>query len=452
MSERRSIEVSADTVDEAIQRGLAELGVNPWDVMVEVVDEPSVGMFGTPPRLAKVRLQMLRAAPPATPPLPRLAQPDAEAARRQQQRPSNEQRPYQPRNVDSKPTGSDFGRGEYSNRAGGDQRPGRDNRGPNRENRGGRDNRAAGGRDARGGRGGRDNRGGRPGQDSRRPVSRLLDSELMRQQSKFDDDSMYEDLEHEGESLFAGYAPVEEAEYDTDVAAARELLVEVLKAMDIRGSVMVSRVDATQGGGPWILNVQGQGRQINALIGRRGDTLAALQYLVRLMVSHKLQHRVNLIVDVDGYKARRAERLRSLAARMAEQAISEGRTVVLEPMPPHERRLIHIALRAHPNVSTKSIGEGENRKVTIVPDQDAVARAPIDAAAADAEDEAAIDALLGITDEPVADVEVEMADESVEAFESDLSEAPVDSLEFDASEAPADDYDEDPDDESLRGG
>lgn len=367
MSERRSIEVSADTVDEAIQRGLAELGVNPWDVMVEVVDEPSVGMFGTPPRMAKVRLQLLRAAPAAPPPLPRLAQPDAEAARRQQQRPSNEQRPYQPRNVESRPTGSDFGRGEFTNRSTGENRTGggRDNRSGNRG--GQRDNRG-GNRDARGNRGGRDNRGARGG--DRRPVSRLLDSEMMRQQSRFDDDSMYEDLEHEGESLFAGYTPVEESDYDADVASARELLVEVLRAMDISGSVQVSRVDASQGGGPWILNVQGQGRQINALIGRRGDTLAALQYLVRLMVSHKLQHRVNLIVDVDGYKARRAERLRNLAARMAEQAISEGRTVVLEPMPPHERRLIHIALRAHTSVSTKSIGEGENRKVTIVPNKD----------------------------------------------------------------------------------
>lgn len=365
MSERRSIEVSADTVDEAIKRGLAELGVNPWDVMVEVVDEPSVGMFGTPPRMAKVRLQLLRAAPAAPPPsLPRLAQPDAEAARRQQQRPSNEQRPYQPRNVESRPTGSDFGRGEFSNRSAGENRAGgqRDNRTGNRDQRSGRGDNRGGSRDQRGP---RDARGGRGG--DRAPVSRLLDSELMRQQSRFDDDSMYEDLEHEGESLFAGYLPVEEADYDADVASARELLVEVLRAMDISGSVQVSRVDTTQGGGPWILNVQGQGRQINALIGRRGDTLAALQYLVRLMVSHKLQHRVNLIVDVDGYKARRAERLRSLAARMAEQALSEGRTVVLEPMPPHERRLIHIALRAHTSVSTKSIGEGENRKVTIVP-------------------------------------------------------------------------------------
>lgn len=392
MSERRSIEVSADTIDEAIQRGLAELGVNSWDVMVEVVDEPSVGMFGTPPRLAKVRLQLLRVAPAAPPPpvLPRLAQPDAEAARRQQQRPANEQPAYQPRNAEGKPTGSDFGRGEYSNRSSG-SRDNRDSRGgAPRDNRGGRGDNRGGSRDNRGPRG--DRGGGRGGDQNRRPVSRLLDSELMRQQSKFDDDSMYEDLEHEGESLFAGYTAVEEADYDTDVSTARELLVEVLKAMDIRGSVQVSRVDAAQGGGPWILNVQGQGRQINALIGRRGDTLAALQYLVRLMVSHKIQHRVNLIVDVDGYKARRAERLRNLASRMAEQAITEQRTVILEPMPPHERRLIHIALRAHPQVSTKSIGEGENRKVTIVPNKDVAPLNPADGDdAADALDEAGED-------------------------------------------------------------
>ncbi|GIK28520.1 MAG: Jag N-terminal domain-containing protein [Chloroflexi bacterium] len=341
MSERRSIEISADTVDEAIQRGLAELGVNPWDVMVEVVEEPTLGLFGSPPRQAKVRLQLLRVGPTSPPPsFPRLAQPDAEAARRQQS--GNRQQ------------GGGRGGQDRSSYSGGQQRR-EGQRGDRPQNRGDRGD--------RGGRGGR----GRGDRD-RRPVSRLLDSEMVRRQtSAFDDDSLYDDLEAEGESLFAGYTPVEESDYDADVAAAREMLVDVLKAMDISGSVQVSRVDASQGGGPWILNVQGQGRQINALIGRRGDTLAALQYILRLMVSHRLQHRVNLIVDVDGYKARRAERLRSLAARMAEQAISEARTVVLEPMPAHERRLIHIALRSHPQVETKSIGEGDNRKVTIVP-------------------------------------------------------------------------------------
>ena len=99
----------------------------------------------------------------------------------------------------------------------------------------------------------------------------------------------------------------------------------------------------------------------------------------------------SLIVDVDGYKARRAERLRNLASRMAEQAITEQRTVVLEPMPPHERRLIHIALRAHPQVSTKSIGEGENRKVTIVPNKDVAPLNLADDESAEALDEAGED-------------------------------------------------------------
>ena len=187
--------------------------------------------------------------------------------------------------------------------------------------------------------------------------------------SQFDDDSLFDDLEDETASLFSGYTTIEESDYDADVTMAREMLVQILTLMKVPASVQVSRVDAVQGGGPWILNVQGQGR-ISSLIGRRGDTLSSLQYLLRLMVSHKLQHRVNLILDVDGYKAKRAERLRTLATRMADQAIAEGRTVVMEPMPPHERRLIHIALRANPAVTTKSIGEGDSRKVTIVPAKD----------------------------------------------------------------------------------
>ncbi|MCU0475637.1 MAG: Jag N-terminal domain-containing protein [Anaerolineae bacterium] len=397
-TERRSIEITADTVDEAIQQGLRDLGVQPWDVMVEVVEEPSVGLFGTPPRKARVRLQLLRTGPTSPPPttLPRLAQPDAEARRMQQgtspsrygqpERRDNERRDYsQPPRRDSTAGGAGTSRPERTDRP---QRPDR----PERSDAGGQrrdNNRPAGERRTgerpsgeRGGdnRAGRDNRGGQNRRDNRdprdrnRPVSRLLDQAMgggqRPPQNPFDDDLLYDDLEDEAASLFTGYTTVEEADYDPDVATARELLVELLRHLDVSASVQVSRVDAAQGGGPWILNVQGQGRT-TSLIGRRGDTLNALQYLLRLMVSHKLQHRINLILDVDGYKAKRAERLRALANKMANQALSEGRTIVMEPMPPHERRLVHIALRAHPHVTTKSIGEGEGRKVTIVPNKDA---------------------------------------------------------------------------------
>jgi spoIIIJ-associated protein len=116
---------------------------------------------------------------------------------------------------------------------------------------------------------------------------------------------------------------------------------------------------------PMVLNITGQ--DLGVLIGRRGETLRTLQYLVRLMVSHRLKHWTNLVVDVEHYRVRRRQTLEKLALRVADQVAKEGRTQALEPMPAYERRLVHIALRKHSHVTTQSVGEGERRKVTIVP-------------------------------------------------------------------------------------
>jgi spoIIIJ-associated protein len=86
-----------------------------------------------------------------------------------------------------------------------------------------------------------------------------------------------------------------------------------------------------------------------------------------LIASRELQRRANIVIDVEGYKTRREEMLHRLAVRMADQAVQLGRTVALEPMPPYERRIVHLALRDNPQVRTESIGEGEHRKVTIIP-------------------------------------------------------------------------------------
>ncbi len=120
---------------------------------------------------------------------------------------------------------------------------------------------------------------------------------------------------------------------------------------------------------PFILNVRG--KDLGSLIGRRGETLQALQYITRLIVGRELERRVALVVDVEGYRQRRERSLRRLAQRMAERVVRTGRRVVLEPMPPAERRIIHLALRDHPKVTTESIGQGDRRKVTIFlrPDQ-----------------------------------------------------------------------------------
>jgi spoIIIJ-associated protein len=151
-------------------------------------------------------------------------------------------------------------------------------------------------------------------------------------------------------------------------AVAAELLQGMLDRMDVRATVQVVEYRGVLDEGqdaPLVLNIAGE--DLGILIGRRAETLVALQYLTRLMVNHRVHRWVNLEVDVESYKARREEQLVRLAERMAERAASTGRAVALEAMPPRERRIVHIALRNHPQVTTQSVGEGDQRKVTIVP-------------------------------------------------------------------------------------
>jgi len=110
-----------------------------------------------------------------------------------------------------------------------------------------------------------------------------------------------------------------------------------------------------------------KGDDLGILIGRRGQTLSCLQYIVRLIVGHQTKAWVPIIVDVEGYKQRRYEALRALAWRIAEQVKAKGTPFALEPMPAYERRIIHLALAEHPDVATESVGEGEARKVVILP-------------------------------------------------------------------------------------
>ena len=105
---------------------------------------------------------------------------------------------------------------------------------------------------------------------------------------------------------------------------------------------------------------------LNALIGRQGSVLDALQYLVRLMVNQRLRRWKNIVVDVDSYKDHRVTQLKQIALRMAEQVASSGRAMALEPMPSSERRIVHMTLRDHPHVFTESTGEGDRRKINIV--------------------------------------------------------------------------------------
>jgi spoIIIJ-associated protein len=161
--------------------------------------------------------------------------------------------------------------------------------------------------------------------------------------------------------------PTDNAPEDPGLATAHAELAALLTQMEVHARVEASwgAEDEEDGSRPLLLDIHGD--DLGMLIGRQGETLSALQYLLRLMLLKKLGGDVNVIVDVENHKRRRAEQLRRLAQRMAEQAVQRKRVMTLEPMPAHERRLIHLELRDHPQVRTESVGEGARRKVTIIP-------------------------------------------------------------------------------------
>jgi spoIIIJ-associated protein len=144
-----------------------------------------------------------------------------------------------------------------------------------------------------------------------------------------------------------------------DVDITVDVLQHILQYMNIRAIVQVRSTN------PLTLNIQGINENLGLLIGRRGETLAALQLLVSLIVGHRTKHRMRIIIDAENYRERREANLRSLALRVAQQVRNYHRSIALEAMPPHERRIVHIALSDSKDISTESIGEGDARRVVI---------------------------------------------------------------------------------------
>ncbi len=148
------------------------------------------------------------------------------------------------------------------------------------------------------------------------------------------------------------------------IAVAEEMLAQLLDHMGIN-----AEVDSRGGTGdeesPILLEVSGD--DLGILIGRRGETLSSLQFLLNLMVGKQLNSWVRIVVDVEGYRARREESLRNLASRVADRVRRSGQAVALEPMPANERRIVHLALQNSPYVTTESSGYGEDRRVNVIP-------------------------------------------------------------------------------------
>lgn len=153
---------------------------------------------------------------------------------------------------------------------------------------------------------------------------------------------------------------------DEGLRVAREVVSDLLEKMKVTARVTAHYGESDESADEKPIMVDIHGDDLSILIGRKSETLNALQYISSLIVGKELQRWMSLQLDVEGYRARRERALRQLARRMADQAISTGRRQVLEPMPANERRLIHMELCDHPSVITESIGEEPNRKITIV--------------------------------------------------------------------------------------
>jgi spoIIIJ-associated protein len=184
-----------------------------------------------------------------------------------------------------------------------------------------------------------------------------------------EDDEAYDDEEYDDD----------DAEEDEDDGApgraarprdprsdkAYEFLAKILDDMGM--DVSVRRRRPRPDSSPDEIHLEIVGHDVGRVIGKKGQVLTALQYLVNRVANRPGLPRRHVVLDAEGYRYRRETTLATLAKRLGEQAVKEGKIITFEPMSPRDRRVVHLALAKFPNVVTKSDGEGEERRVRIIP-------------------------------------------------------------------------------------
>ena len=164
-------------------------------------------------------------------------------------------------------------------------------------------------------------------------------------------------------------APTSAEALDQTARLGIKVLQDLMQHMGVRGRVTQETVplESQTRDGSVLLNITGG--DLALLIGRRGETLRDLQFLTCLIVSRQTQHWPSMVVDVEHYRARRERTLGDLARRMADRVRRTAEPMALEPMPPNERRIVHLALSEASAVFTESTGEADKRKVVIYPEK-----------------------------------------------------------------------------------
>ncbi len=156
-----------------------------------------------------------------------------------------------------------------------------------------------------------------------------------------------------------------DVEWDESLATAgREIVEDLLDYMGFPGEVDVLRA-GKENGTPTLAMAVVDGESMGALIGRRGETLQAFQFITQLLVNRRLGHWTRVLLDIEGYRSRRERYLKDTALRAAEKAMRYRESIELDPMIPSERRIVHLTLATHEFVTTHSEGEGDNRRVIV---------------------------------------------------------------------------------------
>ena len=155
---------------------------------------------------------------------------------------------------------------------------------------------------------------------------------------------------------------------DTPAGAAIQALERILESVGADVDVTLRSEDDEFAGGP-VIDINGPDSGL--LIGRRGNTLQSLQFIVQSIVRQQFEEEnVRVALDVEQYRQRREDSLREMADRVASRVQQTGRGITLEPMPPSDRRVIHLYLDGRDGIRTESVGYGDGRKVQIIPERD----------------------------------------------------------------------------------
>lgn len=167
-------------------------------------------------------------------------------------------------------------------------------------------------------------------------------------------------IDNEESATLKGVAPEVATQEDGKAELAAEMLTEILSRMDLSAEVII-REDTDE----VILDIQGE--DVGRIIGKKGQTLDALQFIINKIVNRFPEGRRHILIDCGDYRDRRDSGLISMAHREAKRAVQQSRVVTLEPMSPRDRRVIHLSLAKFPGVSTRSDGTGTERRIRIIP-------------------------------------------------------------------------------------